>query len=346
MNTHEDCAIAIPPAKFDSTTKIDHFYLNPGSIFCFYDDRNSNVFLLCTERKGAYTVFPALRVYNAPDARTRFLILTRDHPACETLAEVAVDKLLPYEYRCKSSVCIPPAGYAPFLFFYFHGNWRKRAGASMPDMYITGKYPELLRDMNLEGTATYPMQSDAPQKTNDSLCADGRWDEFIAITIRAFRATPVPTAAGRAPKRGRTVDVPRASKRAAAPAIVFDQDCTLASVFEKLDAAARAAADEPVDVPVYTYALDAPAPSVTEAEYTYSFGDLEPSEEPDEIAPEYPEFGAEQTLDDIFEQIAASCAGPSDDDPAKWDLAAGAADDAEVVVDFAFPDGDEWLFSQ
>jgi hypothetical protein len=125
------------------------------------------------------------------------------------------------------------------------------------------------------------------------------------------------------------VDVPRASKRAAAPAIVFDQDCTLASVFEKLDAAARAAADEPVDVPVYTYALDAPAPSVTEAEYIYSFGDLEPSEEPDEIAPEYPKFGAEQTLDEIFEQIAASCAGPSDDDPAKWDLAAGAADDAE-----------------
>lgn len=357
-NVHYDCAIAIPPAEFDSTTKIDHFYINPGPISCFYDDKNSDVFLLYAEHKGAYTVFPALRVYNAADARTRFLILTRDHPACETLAEVAVKKLLPYEYRNTSTVCIPPSGYAPFLFFYFHGNSRKRNGTPMPDMYLTGKYPELLRNMNLEGAATYPMQSNAPQKTNDPLCADGRWDEFIARTIRAFEAAPASMVGGRAPKRARVADVPRASKRAAAPAIVFDEGCTLASVFEKLDAAARAAAAEPVDLPApgepdgAAAAESEPSEPGETVEYML-FGDLEPSEA-DEAVPEYPEFGEEQSLDAIFAQIAASCADPSDDDPVRWDLAVddavAGADDAAIVVDVAFHDEGAWmmddLFSQ
>ena len=350
-NVHSDCAIAIPPAEFDSKTKINHFYLNPGPISCFYDDKNSDVFLLYVE----HIVFPALRVYNAANARTRFLILTRDHPACETLAEVAVKKLLPYEYRSTSTVCIPPSGYAPFLFFYFHGHSRKRSGTPMPTMYLTGKYPELLRDMNLEGTATFPMCSDAPQKTNDPLCADGRWDEFIARTIRACEAAPASMAAGRAPKRARVADVPRVSKRAAEPVIVFDEGCTLASVFEKLDAAARAAAAEPVDLPAAAAESEPSEPSEA-AEYTL-FGDLEPSEA-GEAVPEYPELGEEQALDEIFAQIAASCAGPSDDDPVRWDLAVDVAaddavadaDDAAIVVDVAFHDEDAWmmddLFSQ
>ena len=168
MSSPNSFAIAIPPPNFDSRTEIEHFYMDTGSVLCFSAPAQPDVFLLVTKWNDVYTAFAALRSFDPParTARSRYLILTRDHPECETLAKHAYDRLLPVEYRDKCLICIPPTGFAPFLFFYFHNSQDYRGLPALPSGDISPRYTELFREMNMSNAATYRMCSAVPQKTS------------------------------------------------------------------------------------------------------------------------------------------------------------------------------------
>ena len=320
MSSPNSFAVAIPPPDFDSQTEIEHYYMDTGSVSCFSAPAHPDVFLLVTKWNGVYTAFAALRSFDPParTARSRYLIPTRNHPECETLAKHAHDRLLPLEYRDKCSVCIPPGGLAPFLFFYFHNSQDHRGLPALPSWDIVPRYAELFREMNMENAATRRMTNSAPQKTNNALCAGGGWDAFITGAIRAFASSPNEP---RCPKRRPAHSSP-AKRPRAAPETLFSNQRTIEEVLEKLND--MAGAPKPADF------HEEPAAEVPEV--------------PACIAPAVQlAFGPEMPMDDILAYIDAQ--GPLSDGPFAWDLdlpsspvAAGAYD---VVATLEFSEVDD-----
>lgn len=299
MSSPNSFAVAIPPPDFDSQTEIEHYYMDTGSVSCFSAPAHPDVFLLVTKWNGVYTALAALRSFDPParTARSRYLIPTRNHPECETLAKHAHDRLLPLEYRDKCSVCIPPGGLAPFLFFYFHNSQDHRGLPALPSWDIVPRYAELFREMNMENAATRRMTNSAPQKTNNALCTGGGWDAFITGAIRAFASSPSEPCC---PKRRRPAHSSPAKRPRAAPETLFSNQRTIEEVLEKLND--MAGAPKPADF------HEEPAAEV-----------IEVPEVPARIAPAAQlAFGPEMPMDDILAYIDAQ--GPLSDGPFAWDL--------------------------